>query len=65
MDEMFVNRRTGAKAKVLRSYKDESESDSIMRLEAEGWAVKDVDFHRDEDGVFHANKPDKAEGMED
>jgi hypothetical protein len=67
---LFMNRRTGAKSAILRSYKGESEDDAIMRLEANGWQIRGQEFWRDEDGVFHAGSKgdffeDKREEKED
>lgn len=41
---MFINSRTGAKAKELRAYATEDEDDAKRRLEAAGWAFGGVDF---------------------
>jgi len=57
--DKFENRLTGAKADVLRSKKDESEDDAMMRLQADGWVIRGTKFWRDEDGVFHSG--DKKE----
>lgn len=52
-EDKFENRLTGAKADMLRSKRDESEDDAIMRLQADGWVIRGRQFWRDEDGVFH------------
>jgi len=46
--------RSGKKSPNLPSYKGESEADALMRLEAEGWNVRNVPYWRDDDGMFHA-----------
>jgi hypothetical protein len=63
MEEVFTN-ASGKKSPTLPSYKGESESDAILRLEAEGWDIRNVKFWRDEDGMFHAGSKaeDKADG---
>jgi len=38
MDEVFTNSRSGAKARELRAYQTESESEAKARLEAAGWS---------------------------
>jgi len=44
---MFINKRTGAKAKELRGYDSEEEADAKRRLEAAGWQFGGVDFNFD------------------
>ena len=51
---MFVNKRTGAKAKELRGYDSESEADAKRRLEAAGWDFSGVEYNFDDDSKLFA-----------
>lgn len=60
---MFENSRTNAKAKELKGYSTESESEAKARLETQGWTIP-ADAVYGEDRVFRM-KEDTVEGDDD
>ena len=58
MEEVFTNNRSGAKARELRAYQTESESEAKARLEAAGWSFTISYTWDDNQKMFKAGNDD-------